>query len=509
MPNMKILTSIQLKELDQYTIDNEPIESIDLMERAAEQITAAIIRRWDTSFVVKVFAGPGNNGGDALAVARMLSKKGYGVEVFLFNTGNHLSDECRINLKRLKECGHIYFTEITTSFMPPALTANDLVVDGLFGSGLNRPLDGGFAAVIKYINASPAPVVSIDIPSGLMGEDNTFNNRQNIIHADVTLSVQLPKLAFLFPENEDIVGEWELLDIDLQQSFIDSADTPFQIMEETDIRRLLKKRKLFAHKGSFGHGLLIAGKYGMAGASILAAKACIKSGIGLLTVHVPINNQNLLQLAVPEAITHMDVDQQIFAVPEDTDNFQAVAIGPGIGQEEDTALALKEQLQQTSLPMILDADALNILSSHRNWLSYLTKGAILTPHIGELERLVGKCTDSYERLRKAKELAISLSCCVIIKGHYSTIVTPDGRFFFNPTGNSGMATAGSGDVLTGILLALAAQGYNPEDTCKLGVYVHGLAGDLAAEEKGEIGITASDIIDALPYAWKKLAKHVR
>ncbi|MBR1596216.1 MAG: NAD(P)H-hydrate dehydratase [Phocaeicola sp.] len=506
---MKILSSIQLKELDQYTIDNEPIESIDLMERAAEQLVAAITRRWDTSFVVKVFAGPGNNGGDALAVARMLSNKGYGVEVFLFNTGGQLSEECHTNLQRLKECGHVYFTEITTSFTPPTLTANDLVVDGLFGSGLNRPLGGGFAAVIKYINASPSPVVSIDIPSGLMGEDNTFNNRQHIIHADVTLSIQLPKLAFLFPENEEIVGEWELLDIGLQQSFIDNAESPYHIMEHTDIQRLLKKRKAFAHKGTFGHGLLIAGKYGMAGASIMASKACIRSGIGLLTVHVPINNHNLLQLSVPEAITHTDVDQQIFAVPEDTDNYQAVAIGPGIGQEEDTALALKEQLQQTSLPMILDADALNILSSHRNWLSLLTKGAILTPHIGELERLVGKCTDSFERLRKAKELAVSLSCYIIVKGHYSTIVTPDGRFFFNPTGNAGMATAGSGDVLTGILLALAAQGYSAEDTCKLGVYVHGLAGDLAAVDKGEIGMTAGDMIEALPYAWKKLAEHER
>ena len=247
----------------------------------------------------------------------------------------------------------------------------------------------------------------------------------------------------------------------------------------------------------------------MAGASILASKACIKSGIGLLTVHVPICNHDILQLSVPEAITRTDVDQQFFAVPEETDNYQAVAVGPGIGQEEETAFALKDQLQQSSLPMIIDADALNILSSHRNWLSMLTKGSILTPHIGELERLVGKCTDSFERLKKAKELAISLASYIIVKGHYSTIVTPDGRFLFNPTGNAGMATAGSGDVLTGILLALAGQGFNPEDVCKLGVYVHGLAGDMAAAEKGEIGMTAGDIIDALPYAWKKLLEHER
>ena len=220
---MKILSSAQLKELDKYTIIHEPIASIDLMERAARALTEAIVQRWDKSFDIAVFAGPGNNGGDALAVARMLSKKGYRVEVFLFNTKGKLSEECQTNLNRLKTCGSIYFTEISTQFDPPNLTEKHLVIDGLFGSGLNKPLNGGFAAVVKYINSSKAQVVAIDIPSGLMGEDNTYNVRTNIIRADVTLSIQLPKLSFLFPENEDIVGEWEMLDIQLKQSFIDSV----------------------------------------------------------------------------------------------------------------------------------------------------------------------------------------------------------------------------------------------------------------------------------------------
>ena len=220
---MKILSSAQLKELDKYTIIHEPIASIDLMERAARALTEAIVQRWDKSFDIVVFAGPGNNGGDALAVARMLSKKGYRVEVFLFNTKGKLSEECQANLDRLKTCGSIYFTEISTQFDPPNLSEKHLVIDGLFGSGLNKPLNGGFAAVVKYINSSKAQVVAIDIPSGLMGEDNTYNVRTNIIRADVTLSIQLPKLSFLFPENEDIVGEWEMLDIQLKQSFIDSV----------------------------------------------------------------------------------------------------------------------------------------------------------------------------------------------------------------------------------------------------------------------------------------------
>ena len=501
---MKILSSPQLKELDKYTIAHEPIASIDLMERAAIALTDAIVRRWDKSFKMAIFAGPGNNGGDALAVARMLSKKDYHVEVFLFNTKGQLSEECQINLNRMKTCGSIYFTEITDRFDAPTLTEKHVVIDGLFGSGLNKPLNGGFASVVKYINASKAQVVAIDIPSGLMGEDNTYNIRQHIIHADVTLSIQLPKLSFLFPENEDIVGEWELLDIGLKQCYIDSASSVFSIIEEDDIKTLVKPRKRFAHKGNFGHGLLIAGSYGMAGASILSAKACLRSGIGLLTVHTPIHNHDLLQVTVPEAIVQTDIHERYFAQPTDLSKYKAVAIGPGLGQDQDTALAMMEQIQGSHIPVILDADAINILSTHRNWLSRIPKRSILTPHLGELARLVGKCMDTYERLLKVKEMATYLQSYIIVKGAWTAIVTPEGHYFFNPTGNPGMATGGSGDVLTGILLSLMAQGYPQEDACRLGVYVHGLAGDIAAEEKTEIGMTASDIIDALPLAWKKI-----
>ena len=501
---MKILSSIQLKELDKYTIEMEPITSIDLMERASHALTEAIVRRWDTSYRIIVFAGPGNNGGDALAVARMLSKKNYHVEVFLFNTKGTLSNECMTNLGRLKTCGSIYFTEISTHFDPPALTEKDLIIDGLFGTGLNKPLSGGFASVVKYLNASKATIVAIDIPSGLMGEDNTYNVRPHIIHADVTLSIQLPKLSFLFPENEDIIGEWELLDTGLKQSFIDASESPYSILDIKDIRPLIKSRKRFAHKGSFGHGLLIAGSYGMAGASILSAKACLRSGIGLLTVHVPIHNHDLLQITVPEAIVQTDIHERYFAEPVELRRYNALAIGPGLGQEEDTALAMMEQIQGCHLPVVLDADAINILSTHRNWLSRLPKQCILTPHLGELERLTGKCMDSYERITKVKELANYLQSYILIKGAWTAIVTPEGHCYFNPTGNPGMATAGSGDVLTGILLALLAQGYSPEESCKLGVYIHGLAGDIAAKSLSEISMTAGDIIEALPSAWKKI-----
>ena len=476
------------------------------MEKAASLIANEICKRWDQSHRIVVFAGAGNNGGDAVAVARMLFTKNYNVEVYLFNIKGTISEDCMTNIKRLQECGFTAYHEISNSFDPPKLFEEDVVIDGLFGSGLNKPLSGGFASVVQYINASSAQVVSIDIPSGLMGEDNSNNSRQNIIHADLTLSIQLPKLAFLFPENEDIVGEWKLLDIGISPEFIRQADTPYIITEAQDVSQLIKPRKRFAYKNNFGHALLIAGSNGMAGASVLAARACLRSGTGLLTVHVPVCNHDILQTAVPEAIVQNDVHELYFAEPVDLDNYQAIAIGPGIGQEEETALATLDQLADCYIPAVLDADAINILSSHRNYLNRLPKGSILTPHIGELERIIGKCNNSFERLTKAKELAAYLQCYMVVKGAYTVVITPQGKFYFNPTGNPGMATGGSGDVLTGIILALLAQGYQPENAARLGIYVHGLAGDIACRRMGEISLTASDIIDALPEAWKVLSE---
>lgn len=504
LQTVKILTNIQIKEWDKYTIENEPISSIDLMERAARALTSAITRRWGKNIPVILFAGPGNNGGDTLAVARMLSEQGYQTSTYLFNTSNKLSADCAINKERLLACEAISFTEVTSQFTPPTLSKGDLVVDGLFGSGLNKPLHGGFASVVKYINASQSTVVSIDIPSGLMCEDNEYNVKSHIVRADVTLTLQLPKLAFLFAENEEMIGELEILDIQLHPKGLEEAHTLYHITEEEEMRRLIHSRKRFSHKGNFGHALLIAGQYGMAGASILSAKACLRCGVGLLTAHVPQRNNDILQISVPEAILEHDSNDDCFSSLSNGDSYDAIAIGPGIGQHPDTALAVIEQTKRAHVPVILDADALNILSTHKGWMLQLPKHTILTPHPKELERMIGFCNDSFERLNKAKELATRQQIYIIIKGAWSTVVTPEGYAFFNPTGNPGMATAGSGDVLTGILLALAAEGYTPEDACRLGVYVHGLAGDIAAGKLGEISMTASDIIDCLPEAWMKL-----
>ena len=520
---MKIFPSSSIKKLDAYTIENEPIASIDLMDRAATALTKAITDRWGTETPVTVFAGPGNNGGDALAVARMMAEKGYKTEVYLFNTKGNLSPDCQTNKELVEMMEEVSFHEISTQFVPPVLTPDHLVIDGLFGSGLNKPLSGGFAAVVKYINSSPAMVVAIDIPSGLMGEENTFNVKSNIIRADVTFSLQLPKLAFLFAENTEFVGEWELLDIQLSEEGIEETETNYEMLEIEEIRSLIKPRKQFAHKGNFGHALLIAGSKGMAGASVLAARACLRSGVGLLTVHAPICNNDILQTSAPEAMVETDASENYFAVPTDTDDYQAVGIGPGLGRNEETEAALIEQLpglgrneeteaalieqlEHCQTPVVLDADALNILANHRHTLTHLPKGSILTPHPKELERLTGKCQDSYERLMKACELAHAAHVHIILKGAYSVIITPEGKCFFNPTGNPGMATGGSGDVLTGVILALLAQGYPTEEAAKIGTYIHGLAGDIAQKKQGMIGLIASDIVTCLPTAWRLVSE---
>lgn len=504
--NMKIFPTNTIKKLDAYTIEHEPISSINLMERAAKTLTTAIMKKWSHNTPVVIFAGPGNNGGDALAVARMLAQRRYSVEVFLFNTKGELSPDCQANKNILDEMSEIKITEVSTQFSPPELTDQHLVIDGLFGSGLNKPLSGGFAAVVKYINASPATVVSIDIPSGLMGEDNTFNVSSNIIRADYTLSLQLPKLSFLFAENAEYVGNWQLLDIGLNKEGIEQLETNYFLTEEDDIRNKIKPRKKFANKGNFGRALLIAGSYGMAGSSVLAAKACMRSGVGLLTVHVPALNNDILQSAIPEVMVKQDGSDTHFAYPTDTDDYQAVGIGPGLEQSNETQIALIEQIGSSQTPMVIDADALNILSKHRNVLKQIPKGSILTPHPKELERLVGKCQSSYERLTKALELAKTINVHIVLKGAYTAIVSPDGNCYFNPTGNAGMATAGSGDTLTGIILALLAQDYKPEDAARIGVYVHGLAGDLAEEKYGDISLMAGDIIEFLPEAWQHLSR---
>ncbi|MDE7086503.1 MAG: NAD(P)H-hydrate dehydratase, partial [Prevotella sp.] len=383
----------------------------------------------------------------------------YQVSAYLFNISGHLSPDCATNKKRLEDCKRIHkYVEVIQEFDPPVLEDNMLGIDALFGSGLNKPLAGGFSSLVKYINASSAQVVSLDVPSGLMTEDNTYNVWANIIRATRTLTLQQPKLAFLFAENQQFVGHLQVLDIRLSQEGINKTDAQYTIVEEADVRSRLLPRDSFAHKGQMGSALLIAGSYGMAGAAVLAAKACLRAGAGKVTVNTPKRNVSILQISVPEAIVQTGSEETIFAEAVDTEAYQALGVGSGLGQSEQTAIALITQLRRTQCPIVTDADALNILANHRAWMQQLPKGIILTPHPKEFDRLEGHSADSYERLTKARNLAERLQGHVIVKGHYTAICMPDGHILFNPTGNAGMATAGSGDVLTGIITGLLARG---------------------------------------------------
>ena len=502
---MKIFSSTQIHELDKYTIDHEPIKSIDLMERAASRIVAEIRHLCTAYNTIVVFAGPGNNGGDALAVARILASEGLKVKAWLFNTTGRLSADCKTNRDRLTGMKELdSFTMVIDEFDPPTLDASTLVIDGLFGVGLNKPLTGGYASLVKYINASPSKVVSIDMPSGLMSESNEYNVRSNIIRADVTVTIQQPKLSFLFAENQQFIGELKVVDINISKEGMAQVDAHVTILEEDDVRCRMRQRDDFAHKGTMGHALIIAGSRGMAGATMLTTKACLRSGVGKVTVHTPAANIIPLQIGVPEAILDIDPDNCFFTEAVSTDRFQAMGIGPGLGNNENSAITMIGQLRRAQCPIVIDADAINILATHKAWMQQLPAGCILTPHIGEFERLEGASSDSYDRLSKAIILADRQQAYIVLKGHNTAIVTPGGRIMFCPTGNSGMATAGSGDVLTGVITALLARGYAQADACLVGTYLHGLAGDIAAKKFGKESLMASDIIDALPEAFMRV-----
>ena len=504
---MKILSSEAIRDLDMATCHAQGISTIDLMERAASAVSVEIISRFLPSRRIVVMAGPGNNGGDARAVARMLYEQGYkNLEVYLFNVGGKLSHDCNEERNRLLPIDGLNFTEVSKEFNPPVLGENDVVIDGLFGSGLKGPMMGGFVAVARYINESGAYVISIDLPSGLYGEWNDWSsqvNRRDMIHADLTLAFQVPRLSFFFEENYDILGEWKLLDIDLDETKIKELPADYYWVEHRNIRPLLKSRHPFSAKRDYGSALFFAGSTGLVGASILCSKAALKTGAGLATVHGPRGALNIVQTAAPEVMFEPDRNEHFITDMAVHHGHQAVIAGPGIGANEQTVSALENLLKNVPNALLLDADALNCIAKRPALLTMLPPKTVITPHAGEFDRLFGEHTSSEDRLKTAVEMARRYKIVIVLKGHYTMVVRPStGRITINSTGNPGMATAGSGDVLTGVIGAFLAQGYTPEHAATAGVYIHGLAGDLAAEELGEFGITASDISDRIGRAIK-------
>jgi NAD(P)H-hydrate epimerase len=501
---MKLFTCKQIAEIDQLTMKMEPISSIELMERASFKIADWLIHHIDRSKQVYLFAGPGNNGGDALAVARMLAWSNFKCTVYLADFGRELKDDAAINWQRLEEQNKVTLKRIDSEDSIPEIAADTIIIDALFGSGLNKPLDGLAKKIVQRINQSGATIISIDIPSGLFGEDNSNNNLSAIIKASHTLTFQFPKLSFLFPENAQFTGEWTVLPIGLHPEAINETESNFHFLTKEFISGKIKKRGKFSHKGTYGHALLIAGSYGKMGASVLASRACLRSGTGLLTCHIPQLGYEIIQNSVPEAMISIDSSETVFSEVPDLSTFSAIGIGPGLDKKPESQLALKALLQAKPKKLVIDADALNILSENQDWYSLLPENIIMTPHPKEFERLAGSSADSYERLQKQLEFSAKHKVIIVCKGAYSCITFPDGRVLFNSTGNPGMATAGSGDVLTGIILGLLAQNYSPEDATLLGVYLHGLAGDLAKTEFGEYSLIAGDLISNLGKAFLQL-----
>lgn len=503
---MKIFEASQVREIDAYTIREEPVASIDLMERAASRLAGWYVRHFKVDRRVVIFAGPGNNGGDALAMARMLAENQYRVSCYLlaFST---LSDDCAINLGKLTAQGRAGLAELRPGDPLPGIGSDDVVVDGIFGSGLSRKVSGFPGEVIRHINRNASTVIAIDIPSGLFGEDNTDNDDESVVRAGVTLTFQFPFLSFFFRENDPFVGRWRVHDIRLHPEIISRMETKYRTIEEEEVCRILPARERFSHKGTFGHALVISGSYGMMGAALLAGESCLRSGAGLVTLHVPRAGYGIAQTGFPEAIVSPDNSGEAFSEPPDLSTYSSVAVGPGIGQKEETCSALKTLLERVKVPLVIDADGLNILSMHPEWLGLLPRDTLLTPHPGEFDRLAGKSVNAFRRHLRQMEFAREHGVIVVLKGAYTGIATPDGKYWFNTTGNPGMATGGSGDVLTGMIAGMLSRGMQPLEAAIAAVYIHGLAGDLAAESLGQEALIAGDIIRRLGAAFRKVHKN--
>ena len=500
---MKLFTATDIRAIDAATVEKDGITSTDLMERAASAVACEIASRWGASQRMIIFAGPGNNGGDALAVARLLIDQGYRPEVVLINAKGNLSADCAANRQRLLDMDYPLFTEIQNKFTMPEIGSTDVVVDGLFGTGLSSNLHGGYSALAKKIYESEAFVVAIDMPSGLYPEFNARNILNNIIHANLTLTFQFPRLSFFFRENAKVLGEWKVLDIRLNTSAIRETNTSYYLIDKVGVKQGLQQRNPFADKNDFGRMLLVAGSLGMTGAAVLAARAALRTGVGIVDVHTPPCCYIPLQVAVPEARVLQDKNSCHTSEIETDQRYTAV-LGPGLGTHAATITALETFLRQATSPLVLDADALNCISERHTLINNVPESSVITPHVREFDRLFGEHFSDEERFNKALEMARFFKIVIVLKGHYTFVFRPDGKVFVNTTGNAGMATAGSGDVLTGIIGALLAQHIRPDMAASMGVFIHGYAGNLAAKRVGEYSLTASDIVDNIGPAIKEI-----
>ena len=466
---IKILSAEQIRKWDLFTIKNEPISSIDLMERASEAFVQLFLTEVESNHVIDFVCGPGNNGGDGFVIARLLTKKGLKVNCHLIDFGLKLSEDCRKNYRRFLDINQVNLVKQAKDLN---LTGG-VVIDAIFGSGLNRPATGLAAEVIQLINQNEGKTVSVDMPSGLFADKVNLSGK--IVEADWTITFQIPKLSFLIPETGFYVGEWSAVDIGLDSEFLKTEATDYFIFDKSDIDHSLFDRKKFDHKGKYGRVLIVAGSLGKMGAAFL-----------------------------PEAMVSLDSEHECVSEMGKVDEFDAIGIGPGLGTNPKTGKILKQLFTSFNRPMAIDADALNLIALDKELLNLIPQGSVLTPHVGELNRLFGECEDGLERIEKVKLKAIEKQLVIVLKGAHTVIATPDGKIHFNSTGNSGMATAGCGDVLTGIISALMARGDDASTSAKVGVCIHGWAGDLAENTVGKTALMASDLLSALPEVFRNV-----
>jgi NAD(P)H-hydrate epimerase len=499
---MKIFTSGEIREIDAATMRLEPVTAAGLMERAATALSHRLKDIVPPEKRVNVFCGPGNNGGDGLVIARLLHDDNFNVRVFIVETGSSHSNEFRMNADRLTRAGISPFT-LADPDLFPSIGRDEVIIDAIFGTGLNKPPSGGAAEIIHRINLTGANVISVDVPSGLFCEDNSGTNRNTIVRASLTLAIQFPRLSFMFAGNDDYVGKWEIIDIGLHAETISKMPSNYHYIMKEDVKPLLRKRRKFDHKGTYGHALLMAGSYGKAGAATLSACAALRSGAGLVTVHTPVTAVTPVQAALPEAMVSPDAGTEyITSVPE-LAKYDAVGAGPGIGTDPDTRKALKALLESVSVPLVLDADALNIIAQDKEMLALIPPNSVLTPHPGEFRRLTSDERSDYQLMELQIDFAARYKCIVVLKGAHTSVALPDGRIWFNSTGNPGMATGGCGDVLTGIITALLAQGYEPASAAIAGVYLHGVAGDVALRVHSEESVIAGDVLMNIGRAFRE------
>ncbi|MFT6921769.1 MAG: hydroxyethylthiazole kinase-like uncharacterized protein yjeF [Crocinitomicaceae bacterium] len=499
---MKIFSAEQIKHWDTYTTHNGSVDSLGLMERASETFVSWFTEQFtDKTVSVYVFCGNGNNGGDGLAISRLLHQKSYDVTVAVLPHSDRRSIDNQTNLNAAQKINGLKISTLSNSDDFPTITDASIVIDALLGTGLKNELHGFTENLVGFINQLNAIRVAVDTPSGLFGDKSSTGV---IFNADYTFSFEQPKLAFFFPENHKYVGKWVVKSIHLSKEYYFSESTENYLLTNKVALSHYKKRKKFDHKGSFGHAILIVGSKGKIGAAVLSTFACLRSGCGLTTVYTPPCGYEILQTSVPEAMVITDSNGDYISDLPKIDSYDAIGIGCGLGMENQTQRVVDKLLNTSKQPIVLDADALNIIASNPDMLNRIPENSILTPHPKEFERLFGKTTTDFERIRLQREKAMHLKCFILLKGAHSCIATPDGICYYNSTGNPGMATAGSGDVLTGIITGLLAQGYTSEAALCVGVYLHGLAGDLGAKELGEDSLIARDIIKYLPKAFLKM-----